>query len=107
SGMPGTSLLAAPVSVQSQANPPAAAEKEAAKGKEKGKGTLTPVPPSQITNFSTLDRPSLITQGVAIVFISLMPFLVMILTSFVKIVVVLSLLRNALGVQQAPPNQVL
>jgi type III secretion protein R len=36
-----------------------------------------------------------------------MPFIVMILTSFVKIVVVLSLLRNALGVQQAPPNQVL
>ena len=31
----------------------------------------------------------------------------MILTSFVKIVVVLSLLRNALGVQQAPPNQVI
>ena len=109
SGISGTSLLAAPVSVQSQANPPAAAEKEAAKGKEKGKGqsTLTPIPPSQITSFSTLERPSLITQGAAIVFISLMPFLVMILTSFVKIVVVLSLLRNALGVQQAPPNQVL
>jgi type III secretion protein R len=38
---------------------------------------------------------------------SVMPFIVMILTSFVKIVVVLSLLRNALGVQQAPPNQVI
>ena len=31
----------------------------------------------------------------------------MILTSFLKIVVVLSLLRSALGVQQAPPNQVI
>jgi type III secretion protein R len=31
----------------------------------------------------------------------------MLLTSYVKIVVVLSLLRNALGVQQSPPNQVL
>lgn len=63
--------------------------------------------PSQISNFSTLSRPSLITQTAAIAFMSLMPFIVMILTSFVKIVVVLSLLRNALGVQQAPPNQVI
>ena len=67
---------------------------------------LTPLP-SQMSNFSALSRPSLITQTVAIAFMSLMPFIVMILTSFVKIVVVLSLLRNALGVQQAPPNQVI
>ncbi|KPK33741.1 MAG: type III secretion system protein SsaR [Chlamydiae bacterium SM23_39] len=31
----------------------------------------------------------------------------MLLTSFVKIVIVLSLLRNAIGVQQTPPNQVI
>ncbi|OGN56704.1 MAG: EscR/YscR/HrcR family type III secretion system export apparatus protein [Chlamydiae bacterium RIFCSPHIGHO2_12_FULL_44_59] len=31
----------------------------------------------------------------------------MLLTSFMKIVIVLSLLRNALGIQQTPPNQVL
>ncbi len=73
----------------------------------KGMGSqLTPIP-SQISNFTTLSRPSLVTQTVAIAFMSLMPFIVMILTSFVKIVVVLSLLRNALGVQQAPPNQVI
>ena len=35
------------------------------------------------------------------------PFIIMILTSFMKMVIVLSLLRNALGVQQAPPNQVI
>lgn len=54
-----------------------------------------------------LERPSLIIQGGALVFMSLLPFIIMILTSFVKIVVVLSLLRSALGVQQAPPNQVI
>ncbi len=70
------------------------------------KTQLTPLP-NQISNFTTLSRPSLITQTAAIAFMSLMPFIVMILTSFVKIVVVLSLLRNALGVQQAPPNQVI
>lgn len=111
SGVSGTALEAAPVNVTSQPNPPPGTitQKGTGKDQEKGKAksTLTPVPPSQITNFTTLDRPSLITQGAAIVLMSLMPFLVMILSSFVKIVVVLSLLRNALGVQQAPPNQVL
>lgn len=56
---------------------------------------------------STLKRPSLITQAVLLSLLSLMPFIIMILTSFLKIVVVLSLLRSALGVQQAPPNQVI
>lgn len=51
--------------------------------------------------------PSLITQAVAISFLSLLPFIIMLLTPFMKIVIVLSLLRGALGVQQAPPNQVL
>jgi type III secretion protein R len=97
-------LSAAPVSVQSQPPPSAAPDK----GKPaKGPTTLRPLPPAEMTKFTALDRPSLITQGAAIVLVSLMPFLVMILSSFVKIVVVLSLLRNALGVQQAPPNQVI
>lgn len=56
---------------------------------------------------SNIKRPSLITQAVLLSFLSLLPFIIMILTSFLKIVVVLSLLRSALGVQQAPPNQVI
>lgn len=56
---------------------------------------------------SWVSRPSLITQAVAITIMSLLPFIIMILTSFLKIVVVLSLLRTALGVQQAPPNQII
>ncbi len=39
--------------------------------------------------------------------LALLPFAVMLLTSYVKIVIVLSLVRNALGVQQSPPNQVI
>jgi type III secretion protein R len=62
-----------------------------------------PTPPE----FSNFDRPSLITQGFVLVLFSLLPFVIMILTSFLKIVVVLSLLRSALGVQQAPPNQII
>ena len=52
-------------------------------------------------------KPSLMTQGFLLSFLSLLPFIIMVLTSFLKIVVVLSLLRTALGVQQAPPNQVI
>lgn len=44
----------------------------------------------------------LITLGV----LSLAPFMAIMLTSFAKIVIVLSLVRNALGLQQVPPNLV-
>jgi type III secretion protein R len=39
--------------------------------------------------------------------LALLPFVLIMVTSFVKIAVVLSILRNALGVQQIPPNQVI
>lgn len=44
---------------------------------------------------------------VVIVGLALAPFVAVMVTSFTKIVVVLSLLRNALGLQQVPPNIVL
>lgn len=58
-------------------------------------------------SFDIFGHPSLITQAVTLTLLSMLPFIVMILTSFLKIVVVLSLLRSALGVQQAPPNQII
>ena len=42
-----------------------------------------------------------------VIILALAPFVAVMVTSFTKIVVVLSLLRNALGVQQIPPNVVL
>ena len=42
-----------------------------------------------------------------LVALSLAPFVAIMATSFVKLVVVLQLLRNALGIQQIPPNLVL
>ena len=38
--------------------------------------------------------------------ITLLPFVAMIATSYLKIVVVMSLIRNALGIQSIPPNMV-
>jgi type III secretion protein R len=44
---------------------------------------------------------------VTVIVIALAPFVGVMVTAFTKIVVVLSLLRNALGLQQVPPNVVL
>ncbi len=53
------------------------------------------------SNFS----PALVI--VTVVALALAPFVAVMVTSFTKIVVVLSLLRNALGLQQVPPNVVI
>lgn len=53
------------------------------------------------SNFS----PALII--VTVVALAVAPFIAVMVTSFTKIVVVLSLLRNALGLQQTPPNVVI
>src|SRR5438067_3052397 len=42
-----------------------------------------------------------------ITILSLAPSILIMMTSFTRIVVVLSLLRTAMGVQQAPPNSVI
>ena len=49
-------------------------------------------------------RPVMLMLAVA--GLSLIPFLLLLMTSFVKIAVVLSILKGALGTPQVPPNQV-
>ncbi|WP_020410918.1 type III secretion system export apparatus subunit SctR [Hahella ganghwensis] len=44
---------------------------------------------------------------IMVIGVAMAPFVAVMITSFTKIVVVLSLLRNALGLQQVPPNVVL
>ncbi|MDR2432146.1 MAG: type III secretion system export apparatus subunit SctR [Puniceicoccales bacterium] len=48
-----------------------------------------------------------ITIIVLLIALSLAPFVILLISSFVKMVVVMNLVRNALGVQQVPPNMVL
>src|SRR5690606_21830217 len=55
-------------------------------------------------DFNNLD-PALVI--ITVVSLALAPFVAVMVTSFTKIVVVLSLLRNALGLQQVPPNVVI
>jgi len=53
------------------------------------------------SNNGTLELVLLITV------LSLAPSLLILMTSFTRIIIVFSLLRNAMGTQQTPPNQVL
>lgn len=48
-----------------------------------------------------------ITVIVGLSLLALAPFFAIMLTSYVKLVVVFSLVRNALGIQQIPPNMVI
>ncbi len=68
---------------------------------------LSQVLKSQNVPDKAFKQPDMISKMAIIAGLSLLPFAVMLFTSFIKIIIVFSLLRNALGVQQTPPNQVL
>lgn len=55
-------------------------------------------------DFSQLSPANMLA---AILLVTMAPFVAVMITSFTKIVVVLGLVRNALGLQQSPPNVVL
>src|SRR3712207_587450 len=44
---------------------------------------------------------------IALTILTLLPSFIIMMTSFVRIIVVFGFLRNAIGTQQSPPNQVL
>src|SRR3954469_23434954 len=56
---------------------------------------------------SDMGMPDPVYLVAILVLLSLAPFVAIMVTSFVKLVVVLSLVRNAMGVQQTPPNMVI
>lgn len=66
---------------------------------------LAAAPAASLTDMSFAGRP--LTMMATLALMALVPFAVMMLTSFSKIVVVLSLARSAMGTQQAPPTIVL
>ncbi|MDR0361991.1 MAG: type III secretion system export apparatus subunit SctR [Planctomycetota bacterium] len=48
-----------------------------------------------------------VAMAVGLGLLALLPFLAVMVTSYVKLVVVFGLLRNAMGIQQIPPNMVI
>jgi flagellar biosynthetic protein FliP len=73
-------------------------------------GTTTAVTPNgqvSINLGGALNKPSdSVTIIIALTLLAVAPALLMMVTSFTRIVIVLSLTRNALGLQSIPPNQV-
>jgi type III secretion protein R len=67
--------------------------------------SLTAAAPAASPGNTQLPNP--VVMVIILGALSLAPFVLIMLTSFVKISVVLSILRNALGTQSAPPNQVI
>lgn len=65
--------------------------------------------PTSLWSQSPADQP--VSQPLLIIFalvgLSLLPFLVIMVSSFVKVAVVMGLIRSALGTQQIPPNQII
>lgn len=62
------------------------------------------------TDGSILNGPlpeNLLSIIATITIISVLPILLIVVTSFTRIVIVLSFLRNAIGLQQTPPNSVI
>ena len=62
-------------------------------------------------DIDTADNPQEVALSIQILFLltilSLAPALLIMVTSFTRVIIVLSFTRNALGTQQMPPNQVL
>jgi len=77
-----------------------------------GTGMITPVQLYAVTmNIATMDNPEQVVPTLQVflmlTLIGLAPFLLLMLTSFTRIIVSLHFMRSALGTQQMPPNQVL
>ena len=60
--------------------------------------------PDVVSPFGNTDTLSIIFS---MTLIALIPFILIMTTCFTRIIIVLSCLRNAIGLQQTPPNQVL
>lgn len=67
--------------------------------------------PTVNLGFKTTDNPNEVVSAIKIVLmltvLTLAPAILIMMTSFTRIIIVLSFLRQALGVQQMPPNQLL
>lgn len=67
--------------------------------------------PTVNLGFKTTDNPNEVVNAIKLVLImtvlTLAPAILIMMTGFTRIIIVLSFLRQALGVQQMPPNQLL
>lgn len=67
--------------------------------------------PTMNLGFKTTDKPDEVVNAVKLIMVmtvlTLAPAILIMMTGFTRIIIVLSFLRQAMGVQQMPPNQLL
>ena len=96
-------LLTAPVAALAQAGPGAAAPAPVSNA----------IPGALDRAFSSMNggAPTGMTMSLQLLLImgllTILPSLILMMTSFTRILIVLAILRQAIGLQQSPPNQVL
>jgi flagellar biosynthetic protein FliP len=103
-------LLSAPslVSAQFNGNLPPGAKQAYPIGAEPAGATPSLASPIQLPDLTKKENFSSAMQIIILLTVlSLAPAILIMMTSFTRIIIVLSLLRQALGTQQLPPNQVL
>ncbi|MDR1871611.1 MAG: flagellar type III secretion system pore protein FliP [Deltaproteobacteria bacterium] len=75
-----------------------------------GTGTMVPIPTINLS-FDQADDPDRLATVINVLFLltvlALAPSILVMMTSFVRIVVVFGFLRQAMGTQQTPPNQII
>ncbi|WP_419828282.1 flagellar type III secretion system pore protein FliP [Sphingomonas sp.] len=110
-------LLTVSMPAAAQVTAPAAPAANAAPARAPGTGV--PVPPAGAAQTGALNRALGTISGdgkplslslqilVLMSLLTVLPSLILMMTSFTRIIIVLSILRQALGLQQTPPNQVL
>jgi flagellar biosynthetic protein FliP len=70
-------------------------------------GDVWAADPSLLDLVESTGYSSAVKVLIALTLVSFVPALVLTMTSFTRLVIVFSLLRHAMGTQQAPPNQVM
>ena len=117
------SVLLAPVSSQTvgQAPPAPASLQSQASGQGQGQGPLTGSVAQQAGALANFGIPAVVYKAnedggeytvtiqilTIMTLLTVLPSLLIMMTSFTRIIVVFSILRQALGLQQAPSNQIL
>lgn len=96
--------IAAPIHAQDEVDALQSLLSQAKQRQEQSSSAKTIDVPTGEVGFA---YPDIASQAAILIFLALLPFLIMLLTSFLKMVITLALLRSALGVQQTPPNQVI
>jgi flagellar biosynthetic protein FliP len=104
-------LLSAPSEVFAQFNLPPGARPNVPIGSEIPSQNSTQQPGPSLAQLPDLTKKENFSSAMQLIILltilSLAPAILLMMTSFTRIIIVLSLLRQALGTQQLPPNQVL